>query len=268
MRELERAYIPTPAPQEQIHARFAGDAGPFVFFLHPWPLGSLQFQRVILPLGERYRAYGLDAPGYGMSPSTLTLQPFEDYARRVLDAIDALQAKTFTLVGAEIGVAMAAEIARRAGKRVERILALAVPPTDSAGHAAYIAELGEARPTQDGRHVEGVWQQIVRRLGPDADPAQMEQAFSDFMNVYNRYHWGIKGYAAYNLAGALRAIRCPTLFLSAGRDPFSVHAPAAAKLVPGVVHRVVEGVRPLLAWTDPPAFLSAFDDFMKVGPAA
>lgn len=266
--KLSRAYIPTPAPQEQIHARFAGVSGPFVFFLHPWPLGSLQFQRVILPLAERYRVYGLDAPGYGMSPSTLTLQPFEEYARRVLDAIDALRAETFTLVGAEIGVAVAAEIARRAGRRVERILALAVPPTDPAGHAAYIAELGEAKPTQDGRHVERVWQQIAARLGPDADPAQLEQAFAEFMNVYNRYHWGIKGYAAFDLAAALRDIRCPMLFLSAGSDPFSVHAPAAAKLVTSAAHHVVEGARPLLAWTDPPAFLSAFDDFMKVRPAA
>ena len=239
-----------------------------MFFLHAWPFGSLQFQRVILPLAERYRAYGLDAPGYGMSPSTLTLQPFEEYARRVLDAIDALKAETFTLVGAEIGLALAAEIARRAGSRVERVLALAVPPTDPEGHAAYTADLGEARPTQDGRHVERVWQQIATRLGTDADPAQMEQAFAEFMNVYNRYHWGIKGYAAYDLAAALRDIRCPTLFLSVGRDPFSVHAPAAAKLVTGAMHRVVEGARPLLAWTDPTAFLSAFDDFMKVRPAA
>lgn len=242
--KLERAYIPTPAPQEQIHARFAGTAGPFVFFLHPWPLGSLQFQHVILPLGERYRAYGLDAPGFGMSPSTLTLQPFEEYAIRLLDAIDALGADRFTLVGAEIGVAVAAEIARRAGQRVERILALAVPPADPAGHAAYVADLGEARPGQDGRHVERVWQQIARRLGPDPDPAQMEQAFSEFMNVYNRYHWGIKGYAAYDLAAALRDILCPALFLSAGRDPFAAHAPAAAALVPGAVHRVIEGARP------------------------
>lgn len=260
---LGRAYIPTPAPQEQIHTRFAGTGGPFVFFLHAWPYGSLQFQRVILPLGKDWRAYGLDAPGYGMSPSTLTQQPFGDYAQRLLDAIDALGAGRFSLVGAEIGVAVAAEISRRAPQRVERIVALAPPPADAADHHAYVAELGEAKPRQDGRHVETVWASIERRLGPGADPAQVELCFTEMMNVYNRYHWGLRAYRDYDLAEALRAIRCPMLILSAGADPFARHAAGVAALAPGAQVHTIPGARPMLAWTDPAAFLAAFGRFVQ-----
>lgn len=261
MVKLERAYIQTPAPQEQIHTRFAGRVGSYVFFLHQWPLSSRQFERVILPLAERCRAYGLDAPGYGMSPSTLTQQSFSEYARRVLEAIDALGARTFTLVGAEIGVALAAEIARLAGPdRVRHLVALAVPPVDPAGHRAFLADLGEAKPQQDGSHVLEAWSRLQKRLGPDAE--QMRMAYTEKMNVFARYHWGLRAYADYALGPALSALSCPTLFLSAEHDPMARHTPAAAALVKGAEHQVVAGAYPTLAWMRAPTVVDRVTEFM------
>ncbi|MBM3504495.1 MAG: alpha/beta hydrolase [Alphaproteobacteria bacterium] len=262
MTELKQAYIQTPAPQEQIHARFLGDSGPFIFFMHQWPLSSRQFGRVIPLLADRYRAFGLDAPGYGMSPSTLTQQDFIEYARRVLDAIDALGARQFVLVGAEIGVGIAAEVARLAGPgRATHLLALAVPPVDPDEHRGFVAELGEAKPQQDGSHVVLAWQQLERRLG-NHDPFQMQMAYTEKMNIFGRYHWGLRAYAGYDLAAGLRSVHCPTLFLSAERDPMAKHAPAAAALVAGARHQIVPGARQTLAWTEPQTFVETLRRFI------
>jgi pimeloyl-ACP methyl ester carboxylesterase len=259
---LQRAYIQTPAPQEQIHARYMGEAGPFVFFLHQWPLSSTQFARVMPLLAPHYRVYGLDAPGYGMSPSTLTQQTFVEYARRLLDAIDALKAERFVLVGAEIGAAAAAAIAHLAAPgRVRRLIALAVPPVDAAGHRAFLDELGEAKPQQDGSHLAEIHARLERHLGPEA--SQLRMAFTETMNIYARYHWGLRAYASHDLAADLRALTCPTLFLSAEHDPMARHAPAAAALVPGASQRTIAGAHATPAWTAPESFAAAFAEFVS-----
>lgn len=256
-------YITTPKPQEQIHARVvsAGDAAPFVFFLHQWPLSSRQFERTLAKVGQHAQAWGLDAPGYGMSPSTLTQQDFPEYARRHIEAIDALGAKTFVLVGAEIGVGIAAEIIRQAPGRATHLIAFATPPVDTPGHTAYMTELGEPSPVQDGSHVQEMWQRLERRFGPERE--QMRLVFTEAFNIYSRYHWGLTAYKDYNLAAGLQRIDCPTLFVSAGQDAIAKHAPAAAALVKGAQHITLPG-KPFLPWNDPDAAAKAILDFAGI----
>lgn len=260
--EQRVVYIPTPKPQEQIHARVvsAGPDTPFVFFLHQWPLSSRQFERTIARVGQHAQAWGLDAPGYGMSPSTLTQQDFPEYARRHVEAIDALGARRFALVGAEIGVGIAAEIIRQAPGRCTHLIAFAVPPTDPTGHATYMTELGEPSPVQDGTHVPAMWQRLERRFGPERE--QMRLVFTEAFNIYSRYHWGLTAYRPFDLARALQQVNCPTLFVSARDDALARFAPAGAALVQGAQHIVLSG-RPFLPWTDPAAASGAILDFLK-----
>lgn len=259
--EQRVTYIATPKPQEQIHARVvsAGPGAPFVFFLHQWPLSSRQFERLIARIGMRAQAWGLDAPGYGMSPSTLTQQNFPEYARRHIEAIDALGAKTFALVASEIGVGIAAEIMRQAPGRATHLVAFAVPPTDPQGHRDYMQELGEPSPVQDGSHVPEMWQRLERRFGPERE--QMRLVFTEAFNIYSRYHWGLTAYRDYDLAAGLKHVTCPTLLLSAENDPMKKYAPAAAALVKGAMHRVLPG-QPFLPWTEPDAVAKAVGDFL------
>jgi len=258
--EQRAVYIPTPKPQEQIHARVvsASAAAPFVFFLHQWPLSSRQFERTIARIGQHAQAWGLDAPGYGMSPSTLTQQDFPEYARRHLQAIDALKADRFILVGAEIGVAIAAEIIRQAPGRCTHLVAFTPPPVDADGHAAYMAELGEPSPVQDGSHVEAMWQRLERRFGPERE--QMRLVFTEAFNIYSRYHWGLTAYRAYHLAAALQRIDCPTLFVNTSDDALARHGSPAAALVPGARQITLPG-KPFLPWIDADASAGIIRDF-------
>ncbi|MDA0367765.1 MAG: alpha/beta hydrolase [Proteobacteria bacterium] len=266
MVKQHRAYIQTAPPQDQIHARYAGDSGPAIFLLHQLPISCRQMERLIPLLGEQMRVWGLDTPGYGISPSTLTQQTFVEYARRLLEAIDALGVEHFALLGTEIGVAMAAEIARQAGReRVAHFIALAAPPSDPAGHQAFLTELGEPAPQQDGSHLLPIWQFWQRRWGADTDNATLRMACTENTYIYSRYHWGLRAYADYDLAAGLKQIACPALFLSAERDLMKDNTAAAAALVPGAEHRILDGTRAPLVSTEAEKLTEIITAFVGAG---
>ena len=258
----QRAYLPVPEPQQLIHCRWAGDHGPFVILLHQIPLSCRQYERAIPVLGDFCRAYGLDLPGYGMSPAPPAPLSMQEYAKRMLSAIDSLGADRFALVGLETGVALGAEIFRQAGaKRVSHFVVMAPPPVDPVERRAFIDDIGEPRKV-DGTHALPLWQRLQRRWGEDTDNATLRMAFTETNNVYARYHWGLKAFAAYDYPAALEGISCPTVFLSGERDSMLPFAPAAAALVPRAQHIVVPGGRPPLASIERNTFADVIGDFV------
>ena len=258
----QRAYLPTPEPQELIHCRWAGDKGPFVILLHQIPLSCRQFERAIPVLGDFCRAYGLDLPGYGMSPAPSRPLSMQDYARRLIDAIDAMGADRFALAGLETGVAVGAEIFRQLGaKRVSHFIAMAPPPVDPVERQAFIDDIGAPRKV-DGTHALPVWQRLQRRWGDDTDNATLRMAFTETNNVYARYDWGMKAFAAYDYPAALQDISCPAIFLSGELDNMLPFAPAAAALVPQAQHIVVPGGRAPLVSIERNKFADVIGDFV------
>ncbi len=262
MVKQQRAYLPTPEPQGLIHCRWAGDKGPVVILLHQVPLSCRQFERAIPVLGDFCRAWGLDMPGYGMSPAPPGPLSLQEYARRMIGAIDALGAERFALAGLETGVALGAEIFRQVGaNRVSHFIAMAPPPVDSVGRQAFIDDIGEPRKV-DGTHALPVWQRLQRRWGEDTDNATLRMAFTETNNVYGRYHWGMKAFADYDYADALRGISCPTVVLSGELDSMLPHAPAVAALIPQAQHIVVPGGRAPLVSIERNRFADVIGDFV------
>ncbi len=262
MVKQHRAYLQVPPPQDQIHARYAGESGPTIFLFHQWPISCRQMERLIPVLGDHMRVWGLDAPGYGVSPSTLVQVDFADYVKRLVDAIDAVGAEKFAVLGTEIGAAIAAEIARLEPDRVTHYVALATPPTDPAGHQAYMDELGEPAPQQDGSHLLPIWQFWQRRWGEDTENSILRMACTENTYVYSRYHWGLRAYRDHDFAASLKGLQCPALFLSAERDLLKDNTAAAAGLVPGAEHRTLEGSRAPLVSTEPEQLTQIIRDFV------
>lgn len=261
MVKQQRAYIPTSPPQDLIHARWAGDKGPFVILLHQVPLSCRQFERAIPELGDFCRAYGLDMPGYGSSPAPPEPLSLEEHARRLLAAVDAIGAERFALAGLETGVALGAEMARQARGRVSHFIAMAPPPLDGAPKRAFLDAIG--RPGRvDGRHAVPVWQRIQRRWGEDTDNATLRMAFTETNNVYPRFDWGLDAFAGYDMADGLRALDCPALFLSGEHDSMLPFAAPAAALVRGARHVVMSGGRAPLVSLERHRFAAAIGDFV------
>ena len=262
MVKQQRLYIDTLAPQRQIHTRWAGDKGPFVILLHQIPLSCRQMERIVPVLGDFSRAYGLDLPGYGVSPVPPGPLPFSDYARRLVDAIDALGAKRFVLVGLEIGVALAAEIYRQVGAdRVTHFIAVAPPPVDAAAKQAFIAEIGTPQ-EEDGTHGLPIWKRFQRRWGGNADNAMLRMAFTENLNVYHRYDWALRAFAGYDMAAALQAVKVPALVVSASEDHQRLHADAVAALM-GARHEVIPG-EPAILSTEPERFGEVVAKFIGI----
>jgi pimeloyl-ACP methyl ester carboxylesterase len=265
MVKQQRAYIATPAPQRQIHARYAGTDGPHVFLFHQLPLSCRQFERAIPVLGEFCQAYGLDLPGYGSSPPPPGPLSLAEYATRLVHAIEAVGARRLVLIGLEIGVAVALEVARLVGwERVSHFVAMATPPLAPEARRAFVGEIGEPQFNEDGSHALPMWRRFQRRWGANAENAMLRMAFTENHNVYHRYHWGLRAFADYDLAAGLRSIRCPALFLWAELDPMTAGDAAASKLVAGSQHVVIAGARPALATTERDKFVSAVAEFAGI----
>lgn len=262
MVKQQRLYIDTPAPQRQIHTRWAGDKGPWIILLHQIPISCRQMERIVPVLGDYARAYALDLPGYGVSPAPPGPLEFSDYARRLIDAIDALGARRFVLLGVEIGVALAAEIYRQVGSdRISHFIAVAPPPLDAAAKKDFIAEIGVPQ-EEDGTHGLPIWKRFQRRWGENADNAMLRMAFTENLNVYHRYDWALKPFAGYDMEAALKAVKVPTLVISASEDHLRPHGEAVAKLM-GAKHEVIPGGGVILS-TEPDKAGDAIKAFVGI----
>ena len=99
-------------PVGQVHYRRAGEAGPWVFLFHQTPLSSRMYEPTLPHLGKTCRAVAFDTPGYGGSAPPSGPTTVNDYATRLLAAIDTFTTGSFVLVGVATGCAVSLEIAR------------------------------------------------------------------------------------------------------------------------------------------------------------
>jgi len=97
--------VPLRFEGRDAHLRALGDAGAkTVLFLHPFPLdGSCWSDLVVRTARTGFRAAAVDAPGFGLTTAFGRPCTMDDLARLAAAALDALGAKTATLVGCSMG---------------------------------------------------------------------------------------------------------------------------------------------------------------------
>ena len=112
----------------RFHVAEAGDGPPMVL-LHGWPQHWWMWRELIPALAGRYRLVIPDLRGLGWSDSPEG-GPWdkETLADDVLGVLDALDLDRVRLVGHDWGAWIAHLLSLRAGDRLERVLALSVPP--------------------------------------------------------------------------------------------------------------------------------------------
>ena len=110
-----------------IHVAEAGD-GPPLLLVHGWPQHWWAWREVIPPLAERYRVLAPDLRGWGWSDA-----PAGDYAKQtfaddLLAFLDAEGLDRVTMVAHDWGGYAAFLLALAHPERLERLLALDIPP--------------------------------------------------------------------------------------------------------------------------------------------
>lgn len=162
MSAITRHYVSLPGGA-LAHYRKAG-SGPPMIVLHPSPQNSEAMIPAITAFAETCTVIAIDTPGYGQSDDTLpdAVGPdgagMDDYARAIVDIIDALGIGDFVLYGAATGAQIAVAVAKLFPSRV--ILTM----LDSNGHFAEVERdrmlegyFPPVMPQRDGSHLQIVW---------------------------------------------------------------------------------------------------------------
>lgn len=87
--------------------------------------GAWEFQDTIDGLARRgHAATAIDLPGHGQRPVPISAVSMDAYARRVIEAVDAIDGPV-VLVGHSLGGAVIAEVAERIPTKIERLVFVA-----------------------------------------------------------------------------------------------------------------------------------------------
>ena len=216
-----------------------GTSGDVVLFAHNLLTGRAIFGRVMEKLGARFRAVAVDLRAHGGSTATRHFSTRE-LAEDLVAVLDAIGAKTATLVGVSLGGTAAMEATLAHPDRVTRLVLLgATARASTGGDAAGSRALGLAA------RVVGMRAPIVRKttevlFGPtfrDTEPQQLEEwsrrigAMDGRQVSYATRAWSTRA----KLADRVAAVRVPTLLLVGDEDAPCPrpHSDVIASLVPG-----------------------------------
>lgn len=263
--EVRKGYV--DLPNGQLHYRQAGEDGPNLVLLHQTPMSSMAFERVLPLLGETFRVFALDTPGYGMS-DRLRLPEIGvlDYAAQFAAALDALGVETFALYGSHTGAVVAMALANEHRQRVSHLVMSGVPILTDDEMDFFFKNLGEPAMDPDGAHLTRVWASLGN-LAPDPQVLdQLHMASSQAISVYDHYLDGLRAVAKFDVKGAAAALRRPVFVLSAEFDRLAAQVGRLGQLNGATVVKVVAGTHPQLPWTNPTLFVQEIVNYIAGTP--
>ena len=169
---MKRGYADTT--RGQIHYMTEGSGEP-ILLLHSTPRSSWEYELVVPLLAQKYQAIAMDTLGYGESDNHPYEYQMSDYARSVVEFIDAVDIREATIVGHHTGATIAAEIAVSYPKRVSSLVLSGYPLYTSEerkqllkgtsapipGNAPFPVELKE-----DGSHLFNMWSWVKESRKP------------------------------------------------------------------------------------------------------
>jgi len=259
----------------EFHYAEAGAGEDVVLCLHGWPQHWYEWRHLMPALADRHRVLALDLRGYGWSEAPEDGYEKENMADDVLAVLDELGIERVKLVGHDWGGWIGFLLALRAPERIERFLALDIPPPWTG-----IREMGP--------HAWKLWYQWVilspfvgyqlHRSGKavpkvlvgsssrrDVWDQETIHAFSDTFREPARARAAVQTYRTFNLRElpeimrgryAKAHLRVPTLLLFGEEDPlphqavrgYEKHAEEMElELVPGCGHFIADECPELVA---------------------
>ncbi len=237
-----------------VHYRAAG-SGPLLLLLHINQQSSALYLELIAALAPAFRVIAPDYPGYGMSDPVDTAPAIADYARWMVELMDALGMDTATVLGEAVGAVIAVELARVYPQRIGRAILVNCPyypdlATADRNHAPLKSGLrpGDASGFPVTRTLE-----FVREHDATHAPMQPTQSWMDRINAAQiaagRNRWqALDALHDYPLAAALRDFTQPALLLMGEHFHYVKHLPDFQASVHNLQTGVVAGARFCMTW--------------------
>ncbi|CAK9890722.1 MULTISPECIES: alpha/beta fold hydrolase [Pseudomonas] len=152
--------------------------GPAIVLLHGIGSGAASWLQVALQLSQHARVIAWDAPGYGdSSPLAAPAPQAADYARRLLQLLDALHIDDCLLVGHSLGALSAAALAYQHPQRLRRLVLIS--PARGYGDPARAEQAQQVR-SQRLHNLEqlGIAQMARQRSAHMLSPAANAEALA------------------------------------------------------------------------------------------
>ncbi len=173
---VKRAYI--DIPEGQVHYQ-TGGAGDPLLLLHQTPLSSDEYSRMMPTLSQSYRVVAMDTLGYGGSDSPPYEYRIEDYARSILNFLNALGIEKTSIIGHHTGAGLAVELAATWPERVDKLVLSGCPYREEAERQEFLSHLLEHSMNikEDGSFLLQRWQVYKSFCQPGAGPEVWYDAF-------------------------------------------------------------------------------------------
>lgn len=262
---MTQAVLVVDAPLA--HLRW-GDAGPPVVLLHGIGGGREGWASTGAALAAAgFRAFALDQPGYGLSP---TIEPFDlaGMAAAVARLITWTGETSAIVVGHSMGGMVAQELAARTPACVRALVLAATSPAFGPSDGEWQRNFLASRfaPLDAGQGMAGLAAQLVPTMAAQgADPSRLAAAQALMAGVpETTYRRALAALVRFDRRDALARIGVPTLVITGDEDRTA--APEVARRmaarIPGAAVEILPATGHLLMLEQPAAFDRVLLDFL------
>jgi pimeloyl-ACP methyl ester carboxylesterase len=249
--DIERGLARTYAGH--IHWRACG-RGPVVMITHINQQSSALMLELLQAFGGAFRAIAIDYPSHGHSDHIDWQPRIEDYARCVIEVMDALgidkAAALGEAVGAAVSIALGAEWPDRIGKAV-----LVNTPyfADASTARNDIADIQRVRPSDPSGFPAPRTIEFLLANDPEHAPMRPTQSWMDRINTaqleIGRDRWQAMGaLSQFDTLGMLGRLRCPVLMLYGEHFIYGKHRDTLRARVPQAEMQIVPDARFCMSW--------------------
>ena len=226
----------------QIHYRCAGPEGaPVVAFFHQTASSSTMWEKVLARMGERYRCYAFDTPGFGRSYQPAAIPDLMSAAARIFEAIDDLGIDRLHLCGHHTGGCIALELAPMLGDRMLSLALIGPVLVNEVEKAEYKKTF--VRPfaiEPSGAFLMTAWE-YLRMVGAGSDVELHTREMADHLIAHRTMPMAFSAVWNQDVERLLKAVDKPLLLMCSEEDVLWPLFERAKALRPDAESAVVGG---------------------------
>lgn len=241
-----------------MHCRSSGEGVPLVL-LHSIGLSGEMWRHVMAPLSKKYSVYAPDLMGHGDSGKPTLHYEISDYARSVVEFMDALGLSQAAVIGNSLGALVSVEMAACFADRVLRQVLVGCPASATAWERMQAFMRFAQRYDEQGNPLPLSMAEIAKRY------QRADETIRDWHNGLRARSWCHEAQIAmalYDLAPRLAMVDCPTLIMYGSDDALRRTMPVLTKGIPQSQAALVKNGNHFLPFDTPELFLEAVTKFL------
>jgi pimeloyl-ACP methyl ester carboxylesterase len=250
-----------------IHWRACGQ-GPVVMVSHINQQSSAVMVELLQALGTHFRAVAIDYPSHGNSDHIDWQPAIEDYARAVVETMDALGIAHAFALGEAVGAAVSIALGKGWPDRIKKVVAINTPYFSDATTAKNdIADIAKVRPSDPTGFPAPRTIEFLLKNDPEHAPMQPSQSWMDRINVaqleIGRDRWqAMQALAKFDPVAGLAALKCPVLMLYGEHFIYGKHRALMQAACPAAKIETIPNGRFCMSWERAPEIAAHAREFL------